>query len=49
VVGLSRQATDAKRAEARALGAALLAKPCEPDALYLAVSKAAAGLMPGRD
>jgi two-component system, cell cycle response regulator DivK len=49
VVGLSRQATDAKRAEARALGAALLAKPCEPDALYLAVSKAAAGPVPGRD
>jgi CheY-like chemotaxis protein len=48
VVGLSRQVTDAKRAEARALGAALLAKPCEPDALYLAVSKAA-GPMPGRD
>lgn len=49
VVGLSRQATDAKRAEARTLGAALLAKPCEPDALYLAVSKAAAGPMTGRD
>ncbi|HEU0106954.1 MAG TPA: response regulator [Vicinamibacteria bacterium] len=49
VVGLSRQATEAKRAEARALGAALLAKPCEPDALYLAVSKASAGPVPGRD
>lgn len=49
VIGLSRQVTDAQRAEARALGAALLAKPCEPDALYLAVSKAAAGPMPDRD
>jgi CheY-like chemotaxis protein len=48
VVGLSRQATDAKREEARALGAVLLAKPCEPDALYLAVSKAAAGPAPDR-
>jgi two-component system cell cycle response regulator DivK len=43
VIGLSRQPADAKREDARSLGAALLAKPCEPDALYLAVSKAAAG------
>jgi CheY-like chemotaxis protein len=43
VVGLSRQPTDAKREGARSLSAALLAKPCEPDALYLAVSQAAAG------
>jgi CheY-like chemotaxis protein len=42
VIGLSRAPTDAKREDARVLGAALLAKPCEPDALYLAVSKAAA-------
>jgi CheY-like chemotaxis protein len=49
VIGLSRQVTDAKREEARASGAALLAKPCEPDALYLAVSKAAAGPMPDPD
>jgi two-component system, cell cycle response regulator DivK len=48
VIGLSRQVTDAKREEARALGAALLAKPCEPDKLYLAVSKAA-GPLPDRD
>ena len=41
VVGLSRQPTDAKREDARSLGALILAKPCEPDALYLAVSKAA--------
>jgi chemosensory pili system protein ChpA (sensor histidine kinase/response regulator) len=49
VIGLTRQATDARREEARALGAALLAKPCEPDALYLAVSKAAAGGASDRD
>ena len=49
VIVLSRQVTDAKREQARALGAALLAKPCEPDALYRAVSKAAAGPMPDRD
>jgi CheY-like chemotaxis protein len=42
VVGLTRQATDGRREDARGLGAALLAKPCEPDALFLAVSKAAA-------
>jgi CheY-like chemotaxis protein len=42
VVGLTHQVTEARREEARALGAALLTKPCEPDALFLAVSKAAA-------
>jgi CheY-like chemotaxis protein len=42
VVGLSRAATNAQREDARARGASLLSKPCEPDALYLAVSKAAA-------
>jgi chemosensory pili system protein ChpA (sensor histidine kinase/response regulator) len=42
VVGLTRQVTDARREDARALGATLLNKPCEPDALFLAVSKAAA-------
>jgi CheY-like chemotaxis protein len=42
VVGLTRQPTDARREEALSLGAALLSKPCEPDALFLAVSKAAA-------
>jgi two-component system, cell cycle response regulator DivK len=42
VVGLSRAATDAQREDARARGASLVSKPCEPDALYLAVSKAAA-------
>jgi two-component system cell cycle response regulator DivK len=47
VIGLSRQPTDAKREDARSLGAMLLAKPCEPDALYLAVSQAARGA--GRD
>jgi len=41
VVGLTRQLTDARREDARSLGAALLTKPCEPDALFLAVSKAA--------
>ena len=47
VIGLSRQPTEAKGEDARGLGAILLAKPCEPDALYLAVSQAAAGA--GRD
>jgi CheY-like chemotaxis protein len=42
VVGLTQQVTDGRREDARGLGAALLAKPCEPDALFLAVSKAAA-------
>ena len=42
VVGLSRGVTPAQREEARGLGAALVTKPCEPDALYLAVSKASA-------
>ena len=42
VVGLTRQVTDARGEDARGLGAALLTKPCEPDALLLAVSKAAA-------
>ena len=42
VVGLSRVATDAQREDARARGASVLSKPCEPDALYLAVIKAAA-------
>ena len=42
VVGLTRQATDGRREDARGLGAVLLTKPCEPDALFLAVSKAAA-------
>ena len=42
VVGLTRQATDGRREDARGLGAVLLTKPCEPDALLLAVSKAAA-------
>jgi two-component system, cell cycle response regulator DivK len=42
VVGLTRQATDSRREDARGLGAALVGKPCEPDALFLAVSKAAA-------
>ena len=42
VVALTRQPTDARREDARSLGAALLSKPCEPDALFLAVSKAAA-------
>ena len=41
VVGLTRQVTDARREDARGLGAALLTKPCEPDALLLAVSNAA--------
>jgi hypothetical protein len=34
--------TDGRREDARGLGAVLLNKPCEPDALFLAVSKAAA-------
>ena len=42
VVALTRQVTDARREDGRALGATLLSKPCEPDALFLAVSKAAA-------
>jgi len=42
VVGLTRQVTDGRREDARGLGAALLTKPCEPDALFLAVTKAAA-------
>lgn len=42
VVGLTRQATDGRREDARDLGATLLSKPCEPDALYLEVGKAAA-------
>jgi CheY-like chemotaxis protein len=42
VVGLTRQVTDGRREDARGLGAVLLNKPCEPDALFLAVSKAAA-------
>jgi two-component system cell cycle response regulator DivK len=42
VVGLTRQVTDTRREDARGLGAALLSKPCEPDALFLAVTKAAA-------
>ncbi|HET6898303.1 MAG TPA: response regulator [Vicinamibacteria bacterium] len=42
VVGLTRQPTDARREDARNLGAVVLSKPCEPDALFLAVSKAAA-------
>ena len=42
VVALTRQPTDARREDARSLGVALLSKPCEPDALFLAVSKAAA-------
>jgi CheY-like chemotaxis protein len=42
VVGLTRQVTDGRREDARGLGAVLLTKPCEPDALFLAVSKAAA-------
>lgn len=41
VVGLTRQATEDRREDARGLGATLLGKPCEPDALFLAVGKAA--------
>ena len=42
VVGLSHGVAPDEREEARGLGAVLVSKPCEPDALYLAVSKAAA-------
>lgn len=49
IVGLSRHAADAQREEVRSLGGVLLAKPCEPEALYREVRKAAAASRHGPD
>jgi two-component system cell cycle response regulator DivK len=43
VVALSRKGFGPAAEEARSLGAVLLIKPCEPEALYLEVCRAAAG------
>lgn len=42
VIALSRKPAATERPQAQSLGAALLTKPCEPETLYLEVSKAAA-------
>jgi CheY-like chemotaxis protein len=43
VIGITRQAGEAERGQAAALGATLVAKPCEPEALYREIKKAMAG------
>jgi CheY-like chemotaxis protein len=43
VIGITRQAGEAERAQAEALGATLVAKPCEPEALYREIKKAMGG------
>ena len=43
VIGITRHAGEAERAQAKALDAILLAKPCEPEALYREIKKAMSG------
>lgn len=43
VIGLARQAGDAEKQQARALGAEVQEKPCEPEALYREIKRAIGG------